>query len=219
MTYRIAAIQNGATTQIIDADRKVFFKRIDGNVEKQYRAVVLHELDLQFCQNCLRELKSLDYNKQSELAEVYWISCITRFFKCFGQSKARPNLSGSKIFKADPVSTTEFEYFRALRNKHIVHDENPFSDVLVMVAVNASDQGPPFVEVFGAPIHLSTIKSDLVRLEGLVKKARAWVANRRLEFEKQLTATYSPWLRDKLLSLPDVLIRPPSDKEVLSTRT
>jgi hypothetical protein len=219
MTYRIAAIQKGATAQIIDADGKVLFKRIDGNVEKQYRAVVLHELDLRFCQSCLRELKSLDYNKQSELAEAYWVSCITRFFKCFGQSKARPNLPASKIFKTDADSTSKFEYFRALRNKHIVHDENPFSDVLVTVAVNASDRGTPFVEVFGAPIHLFMVESDLVRLEDLVNKALEWVGDRRRKFEEQLTATYCRWPREKLLALRDVVIQPPSDKDVFSTRT
>ena len=219
MNYNIAALKKGAITQIIDAGQKVLFKRIDGSIEKQYRASILHKHDLQFCQSCLRELKLLDFNMQSELAEAYWISCITRFFKCFGQSKARSSLPASKIFKFDSGSTSDFEYFRALRNKHIVHDENPFADVLVAVTVNASDQGIPFVGVFGAPIHVFTIETYLVRLTGLVERALEWVEHSRRRLEEQLTATYTGWPREKLLELRDLVIQPSSDGDVFSTRT
>ncbi|HVK57128.1 MAG TPA: hypothetical protein VM532_19120 [Burkholderiales bacterium] len=218
MTYRFAEIRRGTTIQLVDADHKAIFKRIDGHLVKQYQAIVLHELDLRFCQSCLCELKSLDYNRQSERAEAYWISCVTRFFKCFGESKARAKLSASKIFKPDAGSTADFEYFRALRNKHIVHDENSFSDVLVAVAVNASEQEPPFVEVFASPIHLFTIEGDLERLGNLVKKALEWIAERRSQLEEALTATYIQWTRERLLALPDLTAAGPSQNDVFLTR-
>jgi hypothetical protein len=218
MTYHFAAIQRGDTVQLVDADQKVIFKRVDSHLVKQYQAIVLHEMDLQFCQSCLRELNSLDYNKQSERAEAYWISCIARFFKCFGESKARSKLSASKIFKTNAESTTDYEYFRALRNKHVVHDENPFSDVLVAVAINASEQETSFVEIFATPIHFFTIKSDLDRLENLVKKALDWITERRTQLEENLNVTYAQWTRTSLLALPDLTTTMPNRNDVFLTR-
>lgn len=218
MIYNTAMIKRGNTFQLIDADRKVIFKRVEGHLVKQYQAIVLHELDLKFCQICLHALKSLDFNKESMLAEAYWISCITRFFKCFGESKARSKLSASKIFKTNAESTTDFNYFRALRNKHIVHDENPFSDVLVAVAINAAEQEPSFVEVFASSFTNFTIEVDLGRLENLVKNAIDWIAERRNQLEEMLNVTYAQWSRERLLALPDLSVTAPNKDDVFLTR-
>lgn len=216
MTYRIAAIKRGDTYQLVDADGKVLLKQINGDVAKQLHALLLHEVDLEFCRGCFHHLESLDHNTQSHLVEAYWTSCIVRFFKCFGHSKARKMLSPSEIFRVK--TTADFDYFRALRNKHVVHDENPYSDVLVTVAINASPTEPPFVEVFGSPIHLSTVQADLGRLRSLVSQALEFVTKKRRLLEQELTSTYEQLSRERLLALPDLVIGPTSESDVSVTR-
>ena len=218
MTYRIAVLKRGSILQLVDADRKVIFKQINNLVAEQLQAMALHEVDLIFCRSCLSELDTLDYAKQSERAEAFWISCITRFFKCFGKSKARSKLSATKIFN-NAESAEIFKFFRALRNKHIVHDENPFSDALVAIAINASEQGEPVIEVFASPIHLFLIGgAEIERLRLLVDTTFEWVTSRRIELEKKLTSEYSQWTRDRLLALPDLKVSPPNSSDVFVKR-
>ena len=73
--------------------------------------------------------------------------------------------------------------------------------------------------VFGAPLHVFTIETDLTQLAELVKSALEWVAHSRRKLEEQLTATYTRWPREMLFALPDLVIHPPNDKDVFSTRT
>lgn len=219
MTYQIAAIRRGSTFQFVDSNHKVIFKRIDDRVTKQLQAIVLHEVDLHFCRYCLNELKSLDCEKQSELAEAFWISCIARFFKCFGNSKARFQLSATKIFRTNPQAKEVFKYFQALRDKHIVHDENPFSQAFVVIAINASEHGNSVAEVFVSPIHLFMINTaELERLRQLIDTTFAWVSEKRVNLEKKLAVAYGQLTRDRLLALPDWTTNAPDPNDVFITR-
>lgn len=222
MTYQFAAIRRRSTFQLVDPNHKVIFKKIDDHhdhIVKQLQAIVLHEVDLRFCRYCLKELRSLNWEKQSELAEAFWISCIGRFFKCFGGSKARSQLSATKIFKANPQVKEVFKHFQALRDKHIVHDENPFSQAFVAVAINASEHDQLMVEVFASPIHLFMINdTEIERLHQLIDETFAWVSEKRIELEKTLTTTYSQWTRDRLLALPNLTTIAPDSNDVFITR-
>src|SRR5208282_1955712 len=63
------------------------------------------------------------------------ISAIAIFFKCFAPNKARKQLSSQKILKDQIGAMDVFSYFQNIRNKHIIHDENPYSQSLVAVAL------------------------------------------------------------------------------------
>lgn len=211
--------RGGSTIQLVDPHRKVILKQINDHVAKQLQAIVLHEVDLYFCCYCLNELASLDCEKESDLAEAFWISCIARFFKCFGGSKARSQLSARKIFKSNPQGNEAFKYFKALRDRHIIHDENPFSEAFVAIAINPPEHKNSVAQVFGGPVHLFTINSaDLKRLRQLIDTTLAWVSGKRVELEKALTVTYGQWTRDRLLALPDVTTSCPDPNDVFRTR-
>jgi hypothetical protein len=218
MTYRFAAVKCGSSVQLVDPDRKTLFKEISGRAATELRALALHEVDLRFCKSCLEELRKLNYEIESERAEAFWISCITRFYKCFGGSKARSRLSVKKIFGTSE-STEAFEFFRALRNKHIVHDENPFSDAHVVVAVHQSGDGENAVNVFASPIHLFLIgDAEIERVRRLVDITLDWVTDKHKRLEEMLTAEYRQWPREKLLALPDLIITSPDMGQVYVTR-
>ncbi len=70
-------------------------KRIDDPIAKQLQAMTLHHIDLSFCRGTLAEIVGLDRSTQPLLAEALWVSCIARYFKCFGDNKTRTQLSSS----------------------------------------------------------------------------------------------------------------------------
>ena len=219
MEYRIAAIQRGATFQLVDQGRKVILKRADSEMARQLQAIALHELDLSFCRYCVTQLASVDYEKQSDLAEAFWISCIARFYKCFGNSRARTQLSEQKIFKGKPKAQLAYKYFRALRDKHIIHDENPYSQGIVVVAINPPEAPDLLEKVFATTIHVYIINElELKRLSELIDSTYAWVREKRAELEKLLTETYSQWTREQLLALPDLTTTSPGLTDVYLSR-
>jgi hypothetical protein len=218
MNYDIASIKRGKTYQLVDPERKVIFKQIEGPVVKQLQAMALHDADLRFCRTCLKELGALDCGRQSNRAEAFWISCITRFFKCFGNSKARANLSAEKIFTS-AESIEAFNFFKALRNKHIAHDENSFSDAFVAAAINPSERGETVIEVVSLPFHLFIIGNlEIEQLRLLVDTTYDWVASSRVDLEKTLTSEYRQWTRDKLLALADWTVSPQDMDDVFVAR-
>jgi len=196
----------------------MIFKRIDDQVAQQLQTIALHEIDLNFCLFCLSQLKSLNTNKQSDLAEALWVSCIARFFKCFGKSKARFPLSARTIFKSDPKLHDAYRYFRALRNKHIIHDENALSRAFVAVVINPPEHENPVAEVDAWPLHVFLVDVDREPLRNLIDATHTWVTGRRTELEKALAVTYGQWTRDKLLALPDLAIPFPRQDDVFTAR-
>ena len=66
-----------------------------------------------------------------------WRSAIAQIFKCFGDSKSRSRLdSGSVLVGASHGLIENFKYYKAQRNKHMIHDENPYSQVAVVAILN-----------------------------------------------------------------------------------
>ena len=135
----------------------------------------------------------------------------------FGQSEARSKLAARKIFKSnDSVEISAF--FDALRNKHIVHDENPFSDAFVALAVETAEPQPA-AEVFASPIHLFIIDEyQISRSRQLVDTALTYVNAQCGAREKKIAAEYDQHSRDQLTALPDLEIRSPDSDAVFVTR-
>jgi hypothetical protein len=52
------------------------------------------------------------------------LETLTKFMSCFQSSKARPRLDPRNVYGSNPTALQHFELLMALRNKHIVHDEN-----------------------------------------------------------------------------------------------
>ena len=217
MSYKFKGIKRGRNIQLVDANGQRIFKQIDDAIAKELKAIALHGVDLAFCRYCVNELRNIDCEKQSERAEAFWIACITRFFKCFGYSKSRSRLLPDEIFGTSE-SSDSFEFYRALRNKHIVHDENPFSDAHVVVALDAVNLDETSVEARFAYTFYIIGGEEIERLQQLVETTLCWVTSKRVELESTLSSNYSQWTRKKLDSLPNLEVSAPSLTDVFETR-
>ena len=69
-----------------------------------------------------------------------WRSAVEHCMKCFSSSEARSKLNPKKVFKGDPEALEIHEYFRNLRNKHIAHDENAYSQCIPGAVLNAPNR-------------------------------------------------------------------------------
>jgi hypothetical protein len=85
--------------------------------------MTLHLSDLYFCEAALEQIDRLD-SRRGVIAEALWVAAIARYFKCFGSSQSRAQLSAKKILKSHPGAEEVFDYFKNLRDKHLIHDES-----------------------------------------------------------------------------------------------
>ena len=153
---------------------------------------------------------------ESKLAvEGLWIAAIARYFKCFGGNKSRSQLSAKAILKGHPGAETVFAYFQDLRDKHIVHDENPLTQAFVGVVVNGVSAPYKVADIVSLAINAFTVDdAHLTQLTQLVDVTLSWVDAKRDELHHKLGHEYEQWSRRELLALPDMQFTVPTAQAV-----
>lgn len=183
----------------------VALKRIDTPIARQLQAMTLHQFDLSFCRNALVEIARLDREENVLTAEGLWVAALARYFKCFGKNKSRSQLSAQKILRSHPGAEAVFTYFQDLRDKHIIHDENPFTQAFTGVAVNSKEAQYKVADIISLAFNAFTVDdAHLIQFTQLIDITLAWVNAKRNELHNILGHEYEQWPHQDLLTLPDI---------------
>ena len=183
-----------------------------GVLARRLADLQLHATDLSFAAAALDALGRMEPD-DSLVREALWRTAIVHYFKCFGEG-ARFQLSERKLHKGlDPIVHTIFGYFKDLRNKHFVHDENAYAQATVCAVLNNGSKPYKVEKVVCVAALAKTSTADNVgNLGNLVQVALRWVelqhreASRLIteDLEKQSMATLTgaavPSLRVPLLN-------------------
>ena len=215
MTKPLTITKLGEKLHIEGYPDAVAVKRIDDVIARQLQAITLHHFDLDFCRKSLDELARLDRGLQPLLAEALWVSSIARYFKCFGENKARTQLGPKKILKLQPGAEKVFGYFHHLRDKHIIHDENPYSQAFTAVVLNPKGAQWKVADIVSLAMSAFTVDDDHLRsFSQLVDVTLAWVSAKRDELHNILGKEYEKWKYDDLLALPNISYTTPTSDKV-----
>jgi hypothetical protein len=98
-------------------------------------------------------------------------SALVKFIGCFTQAHGRHLLLVDQVYKGCIYEKSEFKYFDSMRNKHVVHDENNFYTVNLLVYLDASDQA---VRLNGLMARLVPQVEVVSRLRHLVQVAKKY---------------------------------------------
>ena len=135
----------------------------------------LHKSDLGFAESCLDELNKVN-PKNIVVRQSLWRCAIVSFIKCFGSSRARGQLNEKKIWKGNDLALTNFYYFRNLRNKYFIHDENAYSQSLPGAAINNGNKPYKIEKIICTICLAETIGQDNYNnLHLLIKTAKEYV--------------------------------------------
>jgi hypothetical protein len=113
----------------------------------------------------------------STVRSALWRSAVIHFIKCFGESRARFQLSAERIFAGrPPEAMVAFQFFRDLRNKHLVHDENSYAQSIAAAVLNKGDKNYKIEKI----VCISTIADVLgqenwANLKLLIDTTYSWV--------------------------------------------
>ena len=194
-------------------------RRINDRDAQQLQALALHRSDLNYCREALTALAGLDRSAQPLFAQALWLSAIARYFKCFGNSRARTQLSRKKVLKDHPGADKVFACFRNLRDKHLIHDEDPYSQSFCGVVLNARDAESPVADIISLTMNPGPVDDDSIgSFSHIVGLALAWVEATHDELHTRLRKMYEDWTYEDLLALPMISYTVPTSDEVGVTR-
>lgn len=194
-----------------EGSRLVSISEADDPRVRQIAQLALHKVDLDFAAACLDEIPRLPEDRWVQ-RQALWRSAIVHLIKCFAKNRARGKLCADDVFQgAPPEANKALEYFRNLRNRHLVHDENPYSQCLVGAVINNGNKAYKIEKVLAEAMVADTLdESHYKSLVPLVQTARAWVAAQFDELCNLVTQSLEGYSYEELARRPPPQFRVPS---------
>jgi hypothetical protein len=188
-------------------------------VARRLADLALHRNDLKFAGACVEALEQLP-EEDDLLAHVLWRSAIVHYFKCFGDSSQRFQLEPKQVYKGRPhEALAAFEFFKPLRNKHLVHDENAYMQCTIGAAINDGTK-PYKVERIVAPVSTFDVRNpeNLKNLRLLIKHANEWLTKQFDDLAALIGAELEQLPYSELAATPTVQVQVPTMEDVAKPR-
>lgn len=192
---------------------------IEGPRAKRLADLALHKSDLEFADSCLDAI-NLAPEDPSAIREALWRSAIVHFMKCFGDSGARFQLSATKVLKGAPAEASiAFEYFKHLRNKHFVHDENSYAQSLPGAILNSGMKTYKVEKIVCFAAFAVTLgQENYGNLKLLIQRSRSWIVTEFDDLCDSLTAELERESYENLLQKEPLTFRTPTSDEIHNNR-
>jgi hypothetical protein len=186
-----------------DAVKVIAVSPLVEQLSRQYADVVLHHSDLKFAQECLEALPT-SQAATPLAAEALWQCAVIHYCKCFGkQGKMRERLLYPDILPAG-LPQEIHEYFMLLRNKHLAHDENAWTQATPMAVLAAAGKSQKIEEVLCSNITAVTREPiNINNLNLLIARALSWVERRIDDLCAEIKAELETHPYEVLLAQPE----------------
>jgi hypothetical protein len=206
-----------------DAVKLISISGLVPNQSRELTNLISHRLDLVFAKACL-DFLSNTRNLSALLRDALWRGAIVHYGKCFAQRGSRRPLPYTKILRVIPEAETQpreiHKYFLALRNKHVVHDDNAWLQVLAGAIVAAPDKDHNIEKITCTSFQGETLNGvNFGNLYLLIQEALKWIERRFDTLCDDITKELEKLPRETLLSQPALTYRPPEAREADSMRS
>ncbi len=180
--------RQGVGFQITDYPNAEKVIALSGGKAQELADMALHMSDLILADEYLDlSIKSED---GSICQRASWRMAIITFIKCFSNNKSRPNtLDINQIIPNDELGIEVFLYFKNLRNKNVVHDENPIDQCLVGAIINKEDAQFKVEQIVTMNVRGEVnANANVSNLMNLIKVTREYVEQRYNNLCDELTS-------------------------------
>jgi hypothetical protein len=162
--------------------------RLKGPKARRLSDLALHQSDLAFAAQCLDAVNAIKTDVPL-VRQALWRSAVMHYMKCFGDPGVRFRLSAEKVYDGDARALLAFDYFKNLRNKHLVHDENAYAQAVPGAILNQRD-APYKIEkiVCLSAIAETLVQSNYSNLHLLIDLAARWLRGQFDQLCEALTA-------------------------------
>ncbi|MFC7422207.1 hypothetical protein ACFQNF_20315 [Iodobacter arcticus] len=209
---------NNGTMHIEDFPDTVRVIKLTGEKSKRLSHLSLHKMDLFFAESCFNAVTH-PYENSGLIQESLWRSAIIFYIKCFGNSKSRGPLSAGRIFKNNPLALKTHKEFKYLRDKHLVHDENSFSQSHTGAILACKDKPYKIEKIISTSIGAITLNDGSYNnLKLLINHTMNWVSTEYDNICNDLTTELEKESHESLLTYQEINIKAPSIDEVSHPR-
>jgi len=193
--------------------------QLDNPKAQRLSDLALHKNDLDFADACLEALNTVP-EEARVVREALWQSAIVHYSKCFGDSGARFQLSSERVYKTEPPEAmVVFNYFKDLRNKHVVHDENSYAQSLPGAVLNGGDKNYKIEKIVCMnAVGITLEQANYGNLKLLIGKARIWVESEFDQLCDILTKELEQLPYETLFAKDTVSYRAPTVDEISKNR-
>jgi hypothetical protein len=221
--YEVKAAEGGFHVDgFPDAVKLISVSNLVPNQSRELSDIVSCRLDLVFAKACLDFLKATQ-DLSPLLQDALWRGAIVHYCKCFAQRGSRRPLPYTKILPVIPDSEVQpraiHKYFLALRNKHVVHDDNAWLQALSGAVVADSDKDYNIEKIICTTFQGQMLNNgNFGNLYLLIEHAFTWVESRFDTLCDEITEELEKLPRETLLKQPDLKYRAPETEDVHSSR-
>jgi hypothetical protein len=148
-----------------------------------------------------------------------WRFAVNDFFKCFKRSASRKKLSADEVFQSDTEGRKIFKHYEDLRDKHIAHDENAYSQCMAGAILNKVNSKDGIAEIISPVFTTQTFdQSAYSNIKLLCEKTISWV---EVEYDKvafKIKTELEQIPYQELLKQDMIVYRAPTPNEVSGNR-
>lgn len=94
----------------------------------------MHQSTLKRCEAAMHKFGEMKSDSLDH-ATIMLTGIVASFFSCFGDNKASLSLAQNRVFAGREDAKAEFKFWKALRDKHMVHNEGGYDILITGVAL------------------------------------------------------------------------------------
>lgn len=178
--------------------------------------LVLHLGDLSFAEACLQILAK---GQVEPTRTALWSAALIHYMKCFGQSKTRFRLDPSRVYPGNALALENCAFSNAMRNKHVVHDENAFLQALPGAIINGPRSSHKVAKIVTFAARADILGQDsFTNLRLLIEGAKAWVVAEHDDLCERVTKDLEGMAHQDLLALSDMAYSKPEVEDASRER-
>lgn len=181
------------------------------------KSLSLHKADLSIALTALEYFEQ--HNEEKNLSEIIWYTAVARYFKCFKKSKSRQKLSYEFLFKNEPDAIPVFKYFEALRDKHLLHDENAYSQCHIGAIINRPDHPYKIGDIVSFTLNMETCdEQHFASFHKLVLFTYNWVLNECESIHYEISRSLEAKPYQSLINMKHLTFTAPSTEDIHKNR-
>ncbi len=208
---RLTVTQRGTRLLLAGYPASAAIRKLPDADAKELRVLALHQAEVNFCCEALKQFLELDLEKQPIVARSLWLAALESYYRCFGTDKARTLLSPKKVLKPFPGAQEVFEMYMKLHEQHRVPLENPYVQAVIGIVINPAKEEKSIADVVSVSGTALVIeKKHAKQLLQLATVTLARIEEQRQLFREAILKKFTAKDHKSLLALDELSFPTPA---------